>query len=485
MIASYFNTQLTSLDADEWSEPWSDCVMLLNPLHVALVADRRDFIAKVFDQCPHYCIDVNYLHYARVVGNESAGLSLLAQANVFTSPPKFSSLAYFSPTLASTFDAADQPISMFWRANKSTRMTEIQTMLESIEKANAFENDSSQRERNLILENRSATVEPQLHGQLQGLFVAASQKSSPLSLHPQAYKSPFFRLHLALMEGGVASIEDLIGDIHLLNRTLPIPLTACGENGTGTTLLHRALIDGVPSIETGHSLRSQIAQHLHALGCKRGFAVNKDGLTPLFLSIRCGDLVTTCALLEQSNLVVATRPFAFATDHYGHDVNTPTIYKALLKSDTSLSTELRVKTRIYERARSRLAKAEQEWEEISQQKNFVPSFTANIGTLTTMISRTERIWTYVCEGDFMRLIQLSYTACGVVLDSIMRAKQILTAIGVPFSQIGSSGSTECEVSHPARSNAKSFSKLDAASLRSLLTMNTCLHIKGINYPTHL
>lgn len=88
-------------------------------------------------------------------------------------------------------------------------------------------------------------------------------------------------------------------------------------------------------------------------------------------------------------------------------------------------------------------------------------------------------------------MQLSSATVGSVLDSLIRAKQILTLLGIPFSRIGRSGTSASKSKQMEGNDGRGvggnlemgnfshFSNLSPSSLRSILSLETAEKVKSL------
>ena len=64
----------------------------------------------------------------------------------------------------------------------------------------------------------------------------------------------------------------------------------------------------------------------------------------------------------------------------------------------------------------------------------IPHTTHNLSS--RVFARIEKLLREISSLDFMQFVQLSYATAGCCLDSLLRARQVLTLLGIPFSKLG-------------------------------------------------
>lgn len=117
---------------------------------------------------------------------------------------------------------------------------------------------------------------------------------------------------------------------------------------------------------------------------------------------------------------------------------------------------------------------------------------SHLDILAVLMKQIEVLWSLISESNFLRLIQLSYAKGEHHLDSIVRSRQILTLLGIPFSRLGSTSVHLAESSSPRppnhpqgtapyeeNSNLPTFERLTVEKLRGMLPWSRCSQVKDL------
>lgn len=503
------DNRLTEIFTGTWEGIDLGEVVCVTPLHAAVVFHRLDFAAYLLKKCPHTVLELDMFEFCCAVRDEQAAVELFTTATCmnFLYPTCFSCPRPAILTLPKLHDLkAVETIRSKQRRSPLTATTRL--LLGSIE----------QRSMEMYIDGSmtgipgypmriagGAAVDPVLSGLLQGLCVldtsvevVATTNSRPLTststaiaVGKQSSLSSFFvtpskmdgsraSTPILLMQGQFVSFEDLVEDRDVFSRTAPAPVLACGINKSGFTLLHEAL---ATSTNTGDWRSTAVALMLLHNNRHRLLATNEIGVTPLFMAIRHNQWNHAKYILE--SLLEDSHRFSDVRGrrqlHQSEiERGSGGSYESLLVLHSSMQTRVKANVILYDRAKARLQDIEEEVE--SYQCTFIcaPPAAASLGHLMNLFARTEKIWHYITHSDFLRLVQISYTPAGLVLDSIVRAKQVLTIIGVPFSHIGSTAVVAPSLNGRSSTSTlgRPFDRLDVVSLRKLLPVRSCLQLRG-------
>lgn len=113
--------------------------------------------------------------------------------------------------------------------------------------------------------------------------------------------------------------------------------------------------------------------------------------------------------------------------------------------------------------------------------------------MSVLLKQIEVLWKLICESNFLRLIQLSYLQGGSEIDSVVRSRQILTLLGIPFSKLGASttnstdhvmeGKSQAQDKPPQngknKKEALSYDHMTPERIQKLLPWTRCCQVKDL------
>ena len=311
---------------------------------------------------------------------------------------------------------------------------------------------------------------------------------------------------LLQLDGNVISVPDfLVGSYFVATTVAPSPLLGGGLLATGHTIQHDFLYESVVDSESLHMLETIFCSN--SWSC-RVFSLNFLGCSALYNALQSGMLVFADKML--SNACSAASPTTKSNTESLQDIDEGDTSKSssnltMLAIHQSLQVipEYYSVNKITQMLRGRIDKDLREAEyrckyTTAIQNGLAGHFVYGVrpyavesscDTLAVLLKQVEYLWNLISESNFLRLIQLSYLKGSSELDSIVRSRQILTLLGIPFSRLGKT-ETSVNASPPGKAsdvpqtddNAKEnslFTRLTPDRLRKSLPWTRCCQIKEL------
>lgn len=288
-----------------------------------------------------------------------------------------------------------------------------------------------------------------------------------------------------LMDGSLVSWKDMIVDAQQLARALPAPLRAGGLFGTGHTVLHQAC--KLPSSE----LAVWMLQ-INADWRRKIFQVDSTGATPLSCALEAGHFDLVSKMLEwahEGNKGVAVDLC---------DLN-------LLHSSCGSSSSVNVRTALLLQAKEELRALELEYfvpadrtpHQVDQHPRLVwirampaPKYglrgykvASPVDALARYLHGVEELWLRITTSDPDLLSKVCvFPGCGQ-LDSVIRARQALSLLGIPLSQLAVQikdlrGANTGDATRTRRAT-RDYTDLSPRKLRKLVSLPTSQQLKSI------
>ena len=238
------------------------------------------------------------------------------------------------------------------------------------------------------------------------------------------------------MNGNSIPVEEFCADVRYLSLALPMPMCACGLNNSGNTVLSKSTC--LPNTESDDYCAVDINAQLISAGAWRSFALDTNGSYPVYNAITRGKLDLALNMIRE------------CTVHTIPHIND------LHCQHTAMSSSLKM-DHLYNRpALKAIKQVESEYFTIIEDMNSTSNFSASLGLLTFAFSRLEALRQELVQKDFLKYLQVSHSSDGAILDTIVKAKQILSIIGITSSSlIPGNGENSPELANHA--SAKGFS----------------------------
>ncbi len=297
--------------------------------------------------------------------------------------------------------------------------------------------------------SREYGIQPQFEGLYRGLFLNSKG-------------------HIVLMNGNSIPVEEFCADVRYLSLALPMPLCACGLNNSGTTILSKST--GLPNADSDDHYTVDINAQLISAGAWRPFALDTNGSYPVYNAITHGKLDLALHMIRE------------CTVHTIPHIND------LHCQHTAMSSTLKM-DHLYNRpALKAIKQVESEYFTIIEDMNSTSNFSASLGLLTFAFSRLEALRKELVQKDFLKYLQVSHSSDGAILDTIVKAKQILSIIGITSSSLipgNSENSPELANQASAKgvnSHVNLFQALESVgpdSIVELMPFDTSAHLSSI------
>ncbi len=270
------------------------------------------------------------------------------------------------------------------------------------------------------------------------------------------------------MNGNSIPIDEFCADVRYLSLALPMPLCACGLNNSGATILSKST--SLPSTDSDDNYGVDINAQLIAAGAWRSFALDMNGSYPVYNAIIHGKLELALSMIRACTSLTVPHINDLHCKH------------------TAMSSSLKM-DHLYNRpALKAIKEVESEYFSIIENMNSTSTFTASLGLLTFAFSRLESLRTELLQKDFLKYLQVSHSSDGAILDTIVKAKQILSIIGITSSSLISTNSENSpEIANQGSAKASStpvnlFQALESVgpdSIVDLLPFDTTNHLSNI------
>lgn len=518
--ACILEEQLPASVEDSWETADIHLLSTVTPLHFALRENKIEFIKLYFSTFPQHSVDlIGFVQLAEENGQYDPCKTLLALANRFELTATAETVGLFDDHFFNKSGLTDSFHDDFPARNRGYRhpfytqiLHESQRERRRIELASSHLRDSQRNEMKglgiiakwatiaaskqlaqrparssdsmidwagstapAFLSSRRDLIIPNEDGLLQGLCIALPYDNDAGS-QSAIYSAPETRV--ALMDGSSVPFEKVQRNISFLLRALPMPQLGCGLGSTGYSLLHAAAECTYESTEFGsltNGSNDSILRALIAEGAWRTMAADVNGASPVYLAISSGKTQAASAMLSA---VQRAAPGASALRAY--------------VEHTRVHTPLAVLETMKKEAAMRVKEAEDALYCYEQRSGSLWTVKSCMDLLVLSMARAKALWSHICSRDFLKLIQLSYSNPPCTLDSVIRARQVLSLLGIPFSQIGLSSTqfgsdTSVTSQNLHRSSEKSlrshkareFENLSPSSLRRLVSWPVAMQLREV------
>lgn len=521
-ISTVSATDFASIDAAH--------VVTVTPLHLAVDANNKSFVTLILQSYPLFKVEASLISYASYTGRTHMAALISTQASVISVPPLFVFPEIQLDHTLSSYSLrqkAYKPISSLGLADSHVTSVIKEALLsQSRSLSKIFAERALEpsdipwsaaqsfyfagNTQALATTARYLGLEPQFRGPLQGLFVVKARKNdnaipNPKSAMGSKTSSYLKDTRIALIDGTSIQLEALYDDCKHLANALILPSLASGINESGRTVLHTAsswetsgeinasLVTSASALpELDHesplaALTLPLCSLFLRLGAWRTMSTDDEGMCPAFIALQRGYISIAFDMLSAA----ANRTPANASGSGN------ILLETLFSKHTTVSVPVNIRSLLYMPAIHRLYAEEEYLKEICDDSESSPHMTANMGKLIFALSRLDSLWKSLKECNFMRLIQVMYSTAGNSLDSVIRARQVLLHLGIPFSQMGltssltsmpsSTSSSSSYTSSGGNNNrvvptnffAKSFENVGPESIRKLVSMHCVSKLKEI------
>ena len=315
---------------------------------------------------------------------------------------------------------------------------------------------------------------------------------------------------LLQLDGNVISMADLLAGSYFDATTLaPCPLFGGGLLATGHTIQHDFLLESTVDAESKKKLETIFQSN--SWSC-RVFSLNFLGCSALYTALHGGMLTYADKVLSNACIAASQATAPSSTESLqdidegdlskrSNNLEMLAVHQSLQVIPEYFSTN-KISQLIRERVDKDLREAEYKCKYTTAiRSGLVDHFVYGVrpyavesacDTLAVLLKQVEYLWKLISESSFLRLIQLSYLKGSSELDSIVRSRQILTLLGIPFSRLGktdSSGDTNTpgkgseQDGHPQTEDTSKetslFSRLTPDRLRKTLPWTRCCQIKEL------
>jgi hypothetical protein len=214
-----------------------------------------------------------------------------------------------------------------------------------------------------------------------------------------------------LMDGTAVPLDVFCKDVSCLRRALPIPLCGIGINSSGITVLHE-------SKEYGNVDDSEnICQFLLDKGSWRTLTVDRHGRYPVYNILCSGNTKLVIQMLSRA-ISLQGSPMHIEDYHILHTVVPVSIdAERLLRLPATNEIE-------------RLTLQKQEY--LLNEEHYPLHYPTKSGLIHARLKKTT-VWDELLQCDFSAFTQISLSPSGCTIDSIIRARRILTLLGIPYT----------------------------------------------------
>jgi hypothetical protein len=478
-------------------------VMIVTPLHFAVVFNAQEFIKFYISACPNLTTDVS-LFYLSVAANTAgtAGLCLMAKTSSLNAdvPTCF---AYPARTSTGLEHVCRQPLKncRLVSAFKNRHDTAVGQLLKALglvieafnvqrlkaeilvsvsprdqmtlhEQTQLYKCDWESYASSSKLGKSFGSMTPLLEGTLQGLCVQAADNLE-LSGFSASLENIASLPRVMMMDGSSMQYSMFVKEVTSLIRAMPIPMYSCGTVGNGTTILHSIMSKSDGRTSGFRELLQALFDH----GINRLLCSDNSGAIPVFNAFMKGNYSEGLQLLKRAADILDS---CCSPDPL--NCLDPRYFKGVVVRQTSLPVYPYIYRVFTEYAKKAIVDADAELNSKKQELFSAAPQEINVGLLVEMQGRTERLWKYICGCDFKELLNSSYNhPVGNVLHSVMCAKQILGLIGIPFSQIGIAGPglSGKSVDEAMNTKFKLFETIGPASIKKAIPMAIAQELKAL------
>ena len=421
-------------DTDEWDSIDIRKVKVVTPLSLAVYSRQTSFVSTFLSSYPHYKVPTALMDYCLHVGYTEMVLLLATRINSF----RASSFLISSANI----DQRPPDYRVYTKHNiyhMTTAPTCLAQQLKSIM--------TGAVNKAMYSAESAGPVDVDLHtsGPLRGLCTTSTRAG----------------FEILLMDGTKVPLNVFSKDLSLLRRALPIPLSGVGVNCSGITILHESNTSG-----DLHGLDSSgsISRFLLEKGSWRTLTVDRNGRYPVYNVLCAGDIKLAIQMLSRA-ISLQGSPMHIEDYHILHTVTPVSIdVERLFQLPAANDVE-----------RLRLQQ-----EECLANERYCPLHYPTRSALIHAKLRKASVWNQLLVSDFSPFIQVSLSQSGCTIDSIIRARRILTLLGVPFSHASSRYS---DTSYEDRANKNKLEKVlenaDASFIDKGLDLNVCLQLKEL------
>jgi len=502
-----------------------DSTYIVTPLHYLISHDRRELLRTYLEAFPSSVYDLKaVLRYAELMNAPSCSEVILVHcmqsAHIARSidttldhQPRSSRRFFTDHHHHQVHDARALSMSTFFRRTNQA----IYHLLDDIRRAEMLHaSTSANAYKQPTINHRSVFY---LHP-----FVCTWESMSKRQLHSKQQQSTC--LCVLLMDGSIVPWNSFIMSPSYMARALPAPLEATGISSTGHTLLHQACASG--DEDTALYLLRLAERFNVQWGCGSGMSINGEGKTAFwYASSRnqhrvCRMMLERLLLLQRDDTTIGADVISAAAgdgdDDGGGGLRDPQlsiqriIYQQSVSRPSSYEHALQMKQVLLEPLTTKLSDlrvhdicvpsiaVEGRWSGYCLKQRPTTTTTTTTMDLTDRLllylKQAEECWNYLCSAPLSKLMHIYHPQQLLFeLDSVMRAKQVLSLIGVPVSQFGiprdhhlrhvgsGSGSSSSrpvgDCSSSSSRPLKDFAGLGPSKMRKLISWNTAHQLRSV------
>eukprot|EP01036_Dinobryon_divergens_P029742 gene29742-38882_t len=475
---------------ESWFSIDLDDVAVLTPLHFAIRDRKDDFIESFFQIFDKFPISLqSLLQFATNIGAADMCPSIVRRSSAFQGSP-----LTMTPNYIRTFAL----INTFPDENNLRGLSYVQykNLSRTVSTANytALLFALKYTARSLVEFTYPYMIAQQPH----------SIQHSPTKVVEDLSK-------LLQLDGNSISMAELLAGSYFVATTLaPCPLLGGGLLATGHTIQHDFLLEAAIDTESKNLLETIFQPN--SWSC-RVFSLNFLGCSALYSALHGGMLIFADKILSNACTAASQATASSSSTESLQDIDEGDTSKRssnleMLSVHQSLQVipEYFSTNKISQMIRERVEKDIREAEYKCKYTTAIRSGLADhfvygvrpyavesaCDTLAVLLKQVEYLWKLISESSFLRLIQLSYLKGSSELDSIVRSRQILTLLGIPFSRLGKtdssggpnvSGKVSEVAGHPQTDDTTKetslFTRLTPDRLRKMLPWTRCCQIKEL------